>query len=252
MKTIAIGDIHGRYHTFKKMLHTLERYGLEDSNLVLLGDYIDRGPYSKQVIDLIMELQDTFPNTITPLKGNHEDMCEKHYHWQEYPDNEAWQAKRFGDAFLYNGGTYTCASFHLAKRTTFPDGIDSQDVHRIPKEYVDWMRNLPVKHEDEHGYYVHAGFRPLVPADGQDEDDMLWIRQEFLYGAKAWPKKVVHGHTPGPFHVDERRIGIDMGAGYGEQLCAVVLGGDEPVSVIIDVLEEDKFDVLRDECIKPI
>ena len=100
--TIVIGDIHGRFHTFCKMLHVLERYGLEQSNLVLVGDYIDRGPYSKAVIDKIMELEKTFPNIIMPLKGNHEDMCVKFYTWTD--EENPYQAKRLGEAFLYNGG----------------------------------------------------------------------------------------------------------------------------------------------------
>lgn len=243
MNTIAIGDIHGRYNTFLKMLHVLERYGLENSNLVLLGDYVDRGPFSKEVIDKIRELQTTFPNKFVALKGNHEDMMWCHYRWQTLVDADsgrAWNAKRFGDAFLYNGGTHTLASFHVDKVKSFPDGICSKE-HRPPEEYLDWIGSLPVKYEDEHAYYVHAGFRPNVDVADQDEDDCLWIRYEFMQHIYSWGKPVVHGHTPGPFYADHRRIGVDMGAGYSEHLCAVVLEeGCEPNPVWIPIEDEDK------------
>ena len=168
--------------------------------IVFVGDYIDRGDNSKGVIDYIMQLQTEHGDKVVALKGNHEDMC-LHAH-EKYEHNDS----RFGDAFYYNGGSDTITSFG----------------GKIPEEYLEWMLSLPVMHEDDNCYYVHAGFEPCVEPEDQDDYQMLWIREEFLSSMDEWDKRIVHGHTPRQHAcIDNTRISIDTGCVYGHTLTAV-------------------------------
>lgn len=233
MNTISIGDIHGRYHTFLKLLDILEKdYSLNESNLVLHGDYIDRGPYSKQVIDKVMELQQTFPNKIVTLKGNHEDMCVSFHRYKTMED--PIHAEEMGSMFLYNGGMTTVSSFYENIIN-----IDAFKDHRIPDKYLDWMQALTLKHEDEHAYYVHAGLTPYRSFDDQIDEELMWIRANFLHHDYKWDKVVVHGHTKSDFFSDERRICVDQGAGYGKKLTALIMPSREHIT--IDVVKEDIY-----------
>lgn len=206
-RTLVIGDIHGCLHTVQELLIAKVKIRKGDK-IIFLGDYVDRGPFSKQVIDWVQELAADPDYEVIALKGNHEDMCVRFYRDPLGP---------YRDAFLINGGVPTIRSFFSA--ASVADGVDAYREHKIPKEYLDWMEALPCMYEDEDGYYCHAGFSPYYEANEQSEEDLLWIRNNFLYHVRKWDKPVVHGHTPkDKMFKDDRRIGLDLGAVFGGQL----------------------------------
>ena len=201
-KIFAIGDIHG---AFDRLQHLMQKIPIDLAAdiLVFIGDYIDRGPGSVEVVDYLLELKKRAPETIF-LKGNHEDMLEK------YLDG----TDRF--TYLLNGGQKTLDSY-LSKN-------DQSDSFPIPSDHLDFFKSLRLYHETERYIFVHAGLRPKVPLASQRPEDMLWIRDKFLYSKYDFGKPVVFGHTPleKPL-VDPTKIGIDTGAVYGNALTCVQL-----------------------------
>ncbi|HVO02357.1 MAG TPA: metallophosphoesterase family protein [Candidatus Cybelea sp.] len=163
----AIGDIHGRFDLLKKALATIERETTA-ATVVFLGDYIDRGPDSKPVVETLMRGPTRPGDRWICLKGNHEAM--------------ACDAAAGRDRFLWldNGGDATLRSFGGA----------------LPPAVLAWFAALPVTFETEHHLFVHAGIFPGVPIDQQSDDTMLWIRDRFLDDNRLHEKHIVHGHTP--------------------------------------------------------
>jgi serine/threonine protein phosphatase 1 len=179
--------------------------------VVYLGDYIDRGPDSASVLDLMVYP----PPEISEIKrihliGNHEAFCLEAYDGED--DAEA--------DWLENGGADCLQSWSL-----------SADNWRAmaPPEHIKFLRSLALKHIQGGYMFVHAGIRPMVGIDDQDPDDILWIREAFLDDEGPHPFVVVHGHTPESMHPTVRynRIGIDTGAAYGGPLTCLVLEGDQ-------------------------
>ena len=214
MKTWAIGDIHGCIYTLNNMLVKLES---KWDKLIFLGDYIDRGLYSKDVINIIMDLQLIYGNNIVVLKGNHEDMC-LHAHGK-YGDQTNYS---LGRAWYYNGADETLKSFN-------------SDTNKIPNGYLDWMMKLKSHYEDNNAYYVHAGFRPDIKIEKQNDYDKFWIREEFLDFNYNFGKPVIHGHTPFKQpQVGQNRISIDTGCCFGDLLTAYCVETGEIISINMD------------------
>lgn len=222
MKTIVIGDIHGCYNELKELILTLETEGEYNKNtdkLIFLGDYIDRGDNSRLVIEYIRNLQKNNDNVIA-LMGNHEDML------LDYIDNA-------DNTWTWNGHTSTMDSYK---------GFDKQF-----RKDVQWIRSLPLYHEDEHFIYVHAGIDTYKPMEKQDRFTMLWIREPFIYNTNEYHKKVIFGHTPtmslGEGHKPVRtfinNIDIDTGCVYGGALTALIINNDE-VEGFYQVSKENK------------
>jgi serine/threonine protein phosphatase 1 len=205
-RTLVIGDIHGCVNTLKELLSKVKiRKG---DKIIFLGDYIDRGPFSKQVIDFVRELQANSDYEVIALRGNHEEMCINFYRNPHSP---------YRDAFLHNGGFATVRSFYSDEETK--DSVDVYVSHKVPDEYLDWMNDLPYRYEDEDAYYVHAGFSPYFELEDQYNEDLIWIRDVFLQSHHKWDKPVVHGHTPNNnMFKDDRRIGLDLGCVYSGKL----------------------------------
>ena len=210
MRTIVIGDVHGCYKELKELMTILETEGAYDRNidkLVFLGDYIDRGTDSRLVIKFIRELQEKNDNVIA-LMGNHEDMLLDYL-------------KNINDNWTFNGYTSTMESYK---------GFEKQF-----KKDVQWIRTLPIYHEDEHFIYVHAGIDPYKPMEEQDEFNMLWVREPFIYSGKEYHKRVIFGHTPTvtlteefkPFRTFTGNIGIDTACVYGGALTALIIEDGE-------------------------
>ncbi len=192
--TYVIGDVHGMYENLLKLLDRLPLKKTDE--IVFLGDYIDRGPNSKGVVDLLMDLSND--HKVIPLKGNHEDMMLK--------------CLKLGDCLTwhFNGADATLRSF---------GGVEEI------RKYLHFFESLRTSYEKGMFFMVHGGVKPGVPLKDQDEFDMLWIRDEFIYSVNPLPGRVVvFGHTPmeKPL-ISNDKIGIDTGCVYGGYLTSVRL-----------------------------
>ncbi len=201
-KIFAIGDIHGTFDRLQELIQKIP-VDLDKDTLVFIGDYIDRGPGSVEVVDFLLDLKKRAPGTIF-LKGNHEEMLQK------YLDG----SDRF--TYLLNGGQKTLDSY--LSKTAQPDSFP------IPPDHMDFFESLRLYYETDSHIFVHAGLRPKVPLASQESEDMLWIRDKFIYSKYNFGKPVVFGHTPleKPL-VESNKIGIDTGAVYGNALTCVQL-----------------------------
>ncbi|WP_027235739.1 metallophosphoesterase family protein [Leisingera caerulea] len=222
----AIGDIHGQLEMLEQTLALIEADGGPGARIVFLGDYTDRGPDSRGVIDRLIAGQEQGRDWIC-LKGNHDRMFE--WFLEETPRHDPHLL--IGYHWLHEriGGVETLASYGL----TFEDRTRLDDLHArtkevIPARHAEFLRSLPALHETPELAFVHAGIRPGVPLAQQHEDDLVWIRQPFHDHTGPHPKLVVHGHTPveKPSHYGNR-VNLDSGAGYGRPLTAAVFEGSD-------------------------
>jgi serine/threonine protein phosphatase 1 len=201
-KIFAIGDIHGCYDQLLTLIKIIP-VDFNRDTLVFMGDYIDRGPQSVEVVDYLIKLKKRVPGIIF-LKGNHEDMLEKYLNGTD----------RF--TYLLNGGQQTLDSY-LSRST-------KTGTNPIPPEHMDFFKSLRLTYETEDYIFVHAGLRPKVSLESQETEDLLWIRDKFLYSRYDFGKPVVFGHTPlGEPLVESNKVGIDTGAVYGNSLTCVQL-----------------------------
>lgn len=209
--TCVIGDIHGCSSALSELLALVEERA---TSFVFLGDYIDRGPDSKGVIDLLLEFRTRHPRTIT-LMGNHEMMLLEYLHGRDE------------DFFLHAGGRETLASYGISPDTG-PESVAKQ----LPATHLKFFKELPLLWEDQHGLYVHAGLEPGVDLNRQAAACCLWIRDEFIRSMHWFGKPVLFGHTvfKKPL-VQRNKIGIDTGAVYGGQLTALLLPEKNFISV---------------------
>ena len=202
-KIIAIGDVHGCATELRMLLNKLPL--TPDSTVIFLGDYVDRGPQSKQVIDTVLELSKSCK--VITLKGNHEALF---LAFLRDPGSEA------AGMFIYNGGSATLHSYATNDRE-----------YRIPKSHREFLQNLQLYHETEDYVFVHAGL-PRVPVEELSLEahghDFLWSRGPFLRSSYKWSKLVIHGHTPVKA-VDFRtnRINIDTACVFDRTLTALEL-----------------------------
>jgi serine/threonine protein phosphatase 1 len=178
--TYAIGDVHGRLDLLLEAITAIHAHGLGDhSRIVTLGDYVDRGPDSRGVVEYL--LANAEGQRIVCLKGNHESMM--------------IEAIRGGDLnimsrWMFYGGEETMRSYGWT-------GRHAPSAALIPPEHLDWMAGLPLMVRDEERIYVHAGLDPEVAVDEQDEATCLWIRDRFLdSNLEQIGLHVVHGHSP--------------------------------------------------------
>jgi len=200
-KTIVIGDIHGCINSLDKLLGKLPD---NIDTLIFLGDYIDRGPNSKEVISRIIELGKTYPKIVT-LKGNHE------YMFLQYLEDV------HNPLFLLYGGLKTLESYNIGLEEKNP-------IDHIPPDHLSFFRNLLLMWENDYAIFVHAGLQPGLHLTLQNEEWCLWVRDLFINSAYDFGKKVVFGHTV--FHkpfIQSNKIGIDTGAVYGGMLTALIL-----------------------------
>jgi serine/threonine protein phosphatase 1 len=184
VKNWVIPDIHGCIFTLKTLIEKQIKPNKNDL-LIFLGDYIDRGPDSKGVIDYIMELERNEFN-VTALLGNHEDYCIK-----AYEDD----IKRMGFLGFRKktkiqrewenyGGVETLASF------------DAESPRDIPKKYIDWLKALDYYTEVDNFIIVHAGLNFEEDDPFADKRAMIWIRDFKVDSKKISNKKIIHGHVP--------------------------------------------------------
>jgi serine/threonine protein phosphatase 1 len=204
MRTIyAIGDIHGRADLLAGLLSEIkaDAAGKERPLIVFLGDYVDRGPDSKGVIDAILGGIPGFD--VVCLRGNHEDLM-----LGALEGTSDWHA----DCWALNGATETLRSY---------GGREN-----IPADHISFLRSLKNYHHEPPYLFVHAGVRPGLPLAEQEEQDLLWIRRQFLESRDDHGFIVVHGHTPmDEPEVKPNRINVDTGAVWSGRLTCVVLDG---------------------------
>jgi len=226
MTIYAVGDIHGRADLLQQLLDQIsadvEATRNTQTVLAFLGDYIDRGPQSRGVIETLMQLKKTGEDRVIALKGNHEEAL---LGFLADPQT--------GPGWAEHGGRETLLSYGVAlpKHRTDADGwARTRDdfAKALPAEHLSFLRNLSLCESLGDYVFVHAGVRPGVPLHEQEERDLLWIREEFLQGDRAMDKMVVHGHTPVEQpSIGAGRIGIDTGAYATGVLTALKLRGEE-------------------------
>lgn len=233
-RVYAIGDIHGRLDLLD-ILHraVLADYetarakspGVRRAILIHLGDYVDRGPESRGVVERIATL--ALPGfDIVNLKGNHEDffirfMAEKPGHSSTF---EVWSL---------NGATETLRSYGIEvsaepHEVEDIDRIRRETIQKVPPAHKRFLKNLVLRKTVGDYLFVHAGIDPESPLSRQKIGDLLWIRDRFLTNPGPFGKVVVHGHTIfSTPEVLDHRIGIDTGAYYSHRLTCLVLAGAE-------------------------
>jgi len=191
--TYVIGDIHGCLDPLRRLFKRIAPR--PNDEIVFVGDYIDRGPQSREVVDYLLGL----PYRGIFLMGNHEKML------LDFLDGKD------EDLYLVNGGSATLQSY-------------GGDASGIPPAHLNFFRNLRPMYETPDYLFVHAGIRPAVALEEQELDDLVWIRQEFFYYVGRFPKTVVFGHTPlRQVLLEDDRIGIDTGCVYGGKLTCLKL-----------------------------
>ena len=218
----AIGDIHGQLKAFETALIAIEKDGGQNAEIVLIGDLVDRGAESKQVIELAIELMSN-GGKITILKGNHDRMFEYFMRMPPHHDPNL----RVGYHWFHEvlGGCETMVSYGIeVKEDMRLRDIHERALEKIPEAHVKFLTDLPTFYDHGQMFFAHAGIRPNIPLEHQIEDDLLWIRKEFLTYEGPHPKLIIHGHTPEKTPRQySNRINIDGGAGYGRALVPVAL-----------------------------
>ena len=220
----AIGDVHGRLDLMQMLAGAIadEQRSLPPlrPTLVFLGDYVDRGPDSRAVIDWLIE--DPLPSfERVLLRGNHEDWFEGFL-----TDTSV------GPSWLYCGGVETLASYGVraALGEDVParlQALQADLAAALPESHRAFLRALEFYRAIGGYLFVHAGVRPGVPLARQSVDDLLWIRDSFLHATADHGRVVVHGHTiVGEAEIRANRIGIDTGAFVTNVLTCLVLEAD--------------------------
>jgi serine/threonine protein phosphatase 1 len=213
----AIGDIHGCLDRLVALHEAIaEDIGArpaEHTTLVHLGDYVDRGTDSAQVIDWLINRPPVPADKVVNLMGNHELMMLSAVAGVDREAPGMW---------LVNGGADSLLSWGI------PGSVpQAKWAARIPRQHLIFIRDLEISHRIGPYLFVHAGIRPGVPLDQQSRQDMLWIREPFLSSRDDHGAVIVHGHTPKREPVVQaNRIAIDTGAVLGGDLTCVVLEAD--------------------------
>ncbi len=208
-QTFAIGDVHGCAAELEALLAGLPV--APGDTIAFVGDYLDRGHDAREVVELLLDLERRADVSTVFLKGNHEDMCLGYL----------GRAGSWGEAWVMNGGGATLRSYGVG-----PDVPGPEAAAAFPSAHLAFLERLRLWHRVDGHLLVHAGVRPGVPLAAQDDEDLLWIREEFIACPHDLPETVVFGHTPrrAPFVDLPYKIGIDTGCVYGGALTALELG----------------------------
>ncbi|AQR61191.1 hypothetical protein BZG35_05645 [Brevundimonas sp. LM2] len=226
----AIGDVHGRDDLLEAMLKEIDQdsaHGLDavgdKAILIFLGDYVDRGRQSREVIDRVIALQREGTHEVHALKGNHEEAFLRFL-----------EDASFGRSWTLHGGAETLTSYGVK-----PPGMRADDeawteahaafMQALPAAHRTFLETLELSASVGDYLFVHAGIRPGVKIADQTEHDLLWIRRDFLNHSKPFEKRIVHGHTPAmKSEIQKNRICVDSAAYASGVLTAVrLLDGQE-------------------------
>jgi serine/threonine protein phosphatase 1 len=225
MRLYVVGDIHGRDDLLAALMIDIEcdGRGFDDKRkiLVFLGDYIDRGLQSRQVIDRLTSALPVGFEAVF-LKGNHELAME-----------QFMRDPQFGRTWKYYGGLETLHSYGITELTLSDDPAEFERARdrlsaTLPATHKQFFETLSMSVEFGDYFFAHAGVRPGIPLRRQVADDLLWIREDFLESRASFGKIVVHGHTPSEGAVFRpNRIGIDTGAYMTGVLTCLILDGED-------------------------
>lgn len=216
-RVYAVGDVHGCVDLLQEVFGKIERhrraYPIANAIEVMLGDYVDRGPSSFEVVEL---LSSRVRSGTICLKGNHEAFL-----------LEFLQEPRVLTQWQHVGGLDTLASYGVEPSLNAPlkvqEKLSAQLASRLPAHHHNFLISLPLYFDLGDYFFVHAGVRPGVDLSHQNADDLLWIRKDFLSYQGGFGKIVVHGHTPvSEPEIHDNRINLDTGAfATGNLTCAV-------------------------------
>ena len=218
----AVGDIHGCYLQLRALLGLIAEDAAQTAAgrcpvLILCGDYIDRGPYSAEVLEAVIWLKAQGRFELHALRGNHEQAC---LDFLARPDEGGW---------LSYGGIETLQSYGVAPPTGEDDRVRVRDalLACMPAAHLRLLEELPLAVEVGDYAFVHAGIRPGRPLAAQASGDLLWIRDPFLESEADHGLIVVHGHTWEDEHpqLKAHRIGLDTGTYATGVLTALRLDG---------------------------
>lgn len=205
MSTYVIGDIHGCLDSLKKLIETLPLN--HNDRLIFLGDYIDRGPDSKGVIDFLINLSKEYECIF--IRGNHEQML-----------LDSLDRGIISQIWSLNGGISTLRSYG--------------GPLKIPDDHIDFFLSTRYCYIIEDKFFVHAGIKPNVPLKEQNLEDFLWIRDEFIFSENPLPGfRIFFGHTPFEEPLILRdKVGIDTGCVYGGKLSCFCLESERIFQVV--------------------
>jgi serine/threonine protein phosphatase 1 len=204
-KIFAIGDVHGCFDQLQALIKSID-IDQQSDTIIFIGDYIDRGSSSREVVDYVIELRAGFNNVVC-LLGNHEQM------FLRYLDgiDEVM--------YLINGGAATLLAYGIS-RSEEPENRKG----KIPEGHLQFFQSLLPYYETEDFVFVHAGLKPGLPLNEQTVHDLLWVRKEFIYSHYDFGKLVVFGHSPLSYPlIMPNKIGIDTGAVFGGKLTCLEL-----------------------------
>jgi serine/threonine protein phosphatase 1 len=216
--TFAVGDVHGCLEKLQRVVEACEaRAAGRSARFVFLGDYIDRGPDSRGVVEFLMCRQLAQPDAVVCIRGNHEQLA-----------LDAHADERAMPMWLRNNGATTLSNY-------------GRTGGRISPAHLVWLAALPLWHDDGQRFFVHAGVDLKVPLHEQAPEVMLWMREPFLSRSDEVDcgRFVVHGHTPqksGKPDLRRHRVNLDTGAVMGGPLTAAVFDdvGAEPLGFVTD------------------
>jgi len=222
-RLFAIGDIHGRRDLLDGLLEHIASYigsaPLADNILVFLGDYVDRGPASRAVIERLCGLEQETGWRCIFLRGNHDQAILEFL--QDPSSYSAWRGYGAAETLL----SYGVMPPRFENASDFAQAWDDF-ARKFPPQHSEFLRGLKHFHVEDDYVFVHAGIRPGIALADQTPNDMMWIRESFLSYRGRFEKVVVHGHTPAPAPVIlSNRICVDTGAHATGRLTALVLEG---------------------------
>jgi serine/threonine protein phosphatase 1 len=223
VRIYAIGDVHGRADLLEQVFSQIDAhiaaYPVDHPLQVLVGDYIDRGPYSREVLDRLIERSGS--SRMVLLKGNHETFIPD---FLRDPSMFGSWSQMGGLETLMSYGVIPSLNADAKTQKEFAIALQAA----LPKSHRAFLAGLKSSFSCGGFFFVHAGVKPGVPFDEQREADLLWIRDEFLFHEEKFGKVVVHGHTP-VRTVDMRpnRINIDTGAYATGKLSCIIIERNE-------------------------
>jgi len=226
LRVYAIGDVHGCLDELKALLGKIDDH--EEANksdhhkLIFLGDYVDRGPANRAVIDFLINLSRSNRDCVF-LKGNHdqrfEDFCKS--------------PNRFGDEFMRWGGGPTLRDYEVVPHPGESYASLGERLNaKMPDAHMAFLQSLQYSHSEGDYFFCHAGVRPGVKLEAQAHKDLIWIRNDFIYETDLYEKIIVHGHTMCDTpEVMSNRINIDTGCYHSGRLTALMLEKNEQVLI---------------------